>query len=546
MTASLALDDVLSRLGALPPKQREAVVAQAMEATKGMAWLPNPGPQTEAYFSPADILLYGGQGGGGKSSLLNGCALTAHRRSLLVRKKYDDLSALTDEAVRFNGTRDGFNGSAPPKLRTRDGRLIEFGALWLPGAEESWQGRPHDLFGADEAAQMLETQIRFLMGWVRTTEPGQRCRTILATNPPMSAVGAWIVGMFRPWLDLTHPKPAKPGELRWFVTDPDGKDMEVDGPEPVQLAGSDYIPKSRTFIPAALRDNPFLINTGYQAELDALPEPIRSAVRDGNFMAAREDDEWQAIPSSWVFDAQSRWLPVPPYHVPMCTMGVDVAQGGRDDTTIACRHDGWYAPIIAVAGKRTPFGKDVAGLIVAHRRDNAVVIIDMGGGYGGAAYEHLKSNSSDFPVKGYKGAEKSTHRTKDRRLAFVNKRSEAIWRFREALDPSQPGGSPIALPDDPMLVADLTAPTFEVGPNGIKVESKEDVCARLGRSTDRGDAVIMAWMDGQKDLVARAAAGGFYSEEEQARGEFGRDYGGSKRPKVIHSRPAVRSMLGRR
>src|SRR3546814_1539203 len=78
-------------------------------------------------------------------------------------------------------------------------------------------------------------------------------------------------------------------------------------------------------------------------------------------------------------------------------------------------------------------------------------------------------------------------------LGFYNKRSETIWRFREALDPSQPGGSPIALPPDPMLVADLTAPTFTVPPRGIKVESKEDVCKRLGRSTDRGDAVVMAW-----------------------------------------------------
>src|SRR3546814_8203497 len=83
-------------------------------------------------------------------------------------------------------------------------------------------------------------------------------------------------------------------------------------------------------------------------------------------------------------------------------------------------------------------------------------------------------------------------------LGFYNKRSETIWRFREALDPSQPGGSPIALPPDPMLVADLTAPTFTVPPRGIKVESKEDVCKRLGRSTDRGDAVVMAWSAGLK------------------------------------------------
>ncbi|MFC6659351.1 hypothetical protein [Deinococcus multiflagellatus] len=29
-------------------------------------WAPQPGPQLEAYFSPADILFYGGAAGGGK------------------------------------------------------------------------------------------------------------------------------------------------------------------------------------------------------------------------------------------------------------------------------------------------------------------------------------------------------------------------------------------------------------------------------------------------------------------------------------------------
>jgi len=76
-----------------------------------------------------------------------------------------------------------------------------------------------------------------------------------------------------------------------------------------------------------------------------------------------------------------------------------------------------------------------------------------------------------------------------------------LWIFREVLDPGQPGGSPIRLPNDPLLLADLTAPTFEPTPNGIRVESKEDVCDRLGRSTDDGDAVVMAWFEGPKEIT---------------------------------------------
>ena len=49
------------------------------------------------------------------------------------------------------------------------------------------------------------------------------------------------------------------------------------------------------------------------------------------------------------------------------------------------------------------------------------------------------------------------------------------------------------------MVADLTGPTYTIENHVIKVESKEKVCERLGRSTDKGDAVIMAWFEGAKD-----------------------------------------------
>ncbi|MGH6815603.1 MAG: terminase, partial [Hyphomicrobiaceae bacterium] len=275
------LDDMLGRLKGLAPEQIAQIDAEIAVSTAKLPWVPNPGPQTLAYFSPADILLYGGQGGGGKSQVLLGLAFTKHRRSLILRRRYTDLGALIEEALKINGGRAGFNGSPPPKLRTRDGRLIEFGACHHAGDEQHWQGQPHDGLFFDEAVQFGEAQVRFLLGWVRTAEKGQRTRTVLASNPPVSTTGEWAIGMFRPWLDLTHTNPAKPGELRWFVTGPDGKDLETDGPEPKDIEGKIYRPLSRTFIPASVDDNPFLVRTGYKAQLDTLQEPWRSAVRDG-------------------------------------------------------------------------------------------------------------------------------------------------------------------------------------------------------------------------------------------------------------------------
>ena len=56
------------------------------------------------------------------------------------------------------------------------------------------------------------------------------------------------------------------------------------------------------------------------------------------------------------------------------------------------RYDGWFAELVEVPGRETPLGSDVAALVVKHRRDNAEVILDMQGGYGGAVFERLGDN----------------------------------------------------------------------------------------------------------------------------------------------------------
>ena len=139
-----ALDDILASLGGLPEEQRIAILEQASRATSNLKWLPSPGRQTEAFFSPADILLYGGAGGGGKSDLGLGLAFTQHTRSLVLRRKYANLSALTERAIQINGTRSGYNGSPPPLLRTEDGRYIQFAGCQHAGDEQDWQGHAFD------------------------------------------------------------------------------------------------------------------------------------------------------------------------------------------------------------------------------------------------------------------------------------------------------------------------------------------------------------------------------------------------------------------
>lgn len=471
-------------------------------------FIPNDGPQTMAYYSPADLLLYGGMASGGKSALGVGLALTAHRRSLIMRPQYTELTDLIDKMIKYYGTRNGFNGGSPPSMKTKDGRFIQFGACANPGDEFNWQGQEHDLKFYDEVVNFREDQVRFIMTWNRTDTPGQRVRTIFASNPPVSTQGDWIIGMFRPWLDPTHHNPAKEGELRWFVTDKDGKDVEVDDGNPIEDGykpdGTKRFisPKSRTFIRSGIDDNPFA-DPGYKATLDAMKEPYRSAMRDGNFMLARKDGENQLIPTAWVREAQNRWTDKPPAGVPMCAIGVDPAAGGEDETVLAPRYDGYYPEFIVVPGVETPFPQDVAAKVMRYRRDEALPIVDCGGGYGGGVVRHLQDNGIDS--KAHKGAEKSSKRSKDRMYAFASKRAEVYWRFMEALDPSQDGGSPIMLPPDQKLMSDLCSVNFTITSRGIQLETKADMKKRLGRSPDRADAVVIAWSHG--DTIAHKKDG---------------------------------------
>src|SRR5262249_6021769 len=158
-------------------------------------WQPEPGPQETAYESAADIVLYGGPA----RALLPGLASPRQTRSVIFRRHFVDLRAMEDRLIEILGSREGYVG-ADMVLR-RDDRVIELGALEKPGAEFSWQGRPHDFIGFDEGAQLTESKVRFVMGWLRTTDPAQRCRVVIASNPPIGAEGEWPLAWVTPWLD---------------------------------------------------------------------------------------------------------------------------------------------------------------------------------------------------------------------------------------------------------------------------------------------------------------------------------------------------------
>lgn len=496
------LDDILTRLTALGPDEKASLVALAASTP---VWVPNVGPQTAACLTTADETFYGGQAGGGKTDLGLGLAITQHRRSLILRRINKDAVKLVERVEEIVGHRNGYNGQLQRWKLNTDGlvRLVEFGGCEQEGDKQRYKGDPHDLIVFDEGTDFLESQFRFIIGWNRSADPRQRCRVLVTSNPPTTAAGLWVIQCWGAWLDPNHPNPARPGELRWYTT-VNGVDTAVDGPGPHVIEGEPepVMARSRTYIPAALSDNPDLAATNYASVLAALPDELRRAYRDGDWSVGQRDDDFQAIPTAWIEAAQQRWTEKPPKDEAMTAMAVDVAPGGGDQRVICWRYRGWYGPFIAekVADKT---GRLTAAEVVKYRRDNCPVVVDLGGGWGGDALIALKDNG--ITVAAFNGVQVlASSKTRDGKLKIRNKRAEAVWRFREALDPSQEGGSVIALPPDPELKADLASYRWENTIGGILIEDKDELKKRLGRSPDRGDAAVMCLSEGQNAVRAQA------------------------------------------
>lgn len=454
-----------------------------------VVWSPLPGPQTAALESEADELFYGGAAGGGKTDLAIGLSLTQHKKSIIFRRIYKNLRGIIDRTIDIVGDKNGLNLSSYVWRNLPGGRTIEYGAMEHEHDKQNYKGIPHDLYVFDEAPDFTETQITFVTAWLRTIDPNQRCRVVYTGNPPTTTEGEWIVRRFAAWLDEHHPNPALPGELRWYAFI-DDKEIECENGETFEHNGETIKPKSRTFIPARVDDNPYYLATGYKTQLQNLHEPLRSQLLYGDFAVGTQDDEWQVIPTNWVLLAQERWEKMHRPHLALRAVGVDVAHGGKDKTSISKLYGTWFDEITSYPGIETPKGQDVADRVIkAMNSENAVIGVDAVG-YGASAHERLE----DFPnlsVVAINAGSASNATDKSGMYGFTNLRAEMVWKFREALDPDS--GENIALPPSRQLRVDLCAPRYSLVGGKYKIEDKLAIKTRIGRSPDEGEAVLHCW-----------------------------------------------------
>jgi len=438
--------------------------------------------------------LYGGAAGGGKTDLLIGLSRLRHKQVLIMRRTYPQLEdsviprskEIFQAPKNYNNTRHTWNWD-DEDFRLRLSQLEDADAVF------NHQSAQYDFIGFDELTQFLQFQYEYLISRVRTTVPGRRCRVVAATNPGGEG-HLWVKRRWAAWLDDMHPNPAKSGELRWYKKDTDGVEIEVAPNTPGAL--------SRTFIKALLADNKYL-GEDYRARLDSLPEPYRSHLMNGDWNAGDIMNPWQVIPTEWIRAAMDRWTDKIPtvqrknketglmedVPHPQTGVGVDVARGGKDQTCIASVYGTYCKELTCLPGYMTPDGPAVVPLVKEVLENPDVVVnVDLGG-VGSDAYTSLSASGVQAEGIEFGGASRQT--TDDGTMKFRNLRAEMYWRMREALDPKN--NMNVALPPDLELAGDLAAPTWSASVGGILIQKKEELKDILGRSPDRGDAVVLGF-----------------------------------------------------
>lgn len=239
------------------------------------------------------------------------------------------------------------------------------------------------------------------------------------------------------------------------------------------------------YLPAKIGDNPHLPASYIDglATLKATDPSAYARFVEGDWEAANDPD--QLIRYEWTMGA-SNIEPVDG----KAALGVDVARYGDDDTVLSPIHGNRVLPLEYHHGldlERT--AALVRSKILDTPIDGQNVHVDAVG-LGAGVVDILRSQGHRVTevISGAKAVE-----TRGDTFRYNNLRSQMWWHVREAL---RKGELCFEL-DDPRLREDLTAPRYTItGDKVIKVESKDDIKRRIGRSTDAGDAVVYACSGG--------------------------------------------------
>ena len=251
---------------------------------------PQSGPQTAFLASVADIAIFGGAAGGGKSFslLLEPCYHIENPkfRCVIFRRTVPMLRApggLWDASREIYARLGASAREQSHEWIFRSGAVVKLSGMELESDAYSWQGSEIALLCFDELAQFTEKQFFYLLSRNRST-CGIKPYVRATCNPDSDS---WLRQFIGWWIhpDTGLPIPERAGVLRWFIRREDAIVWADTPQELVDQFGNDAEPKSVTFIPASVHDNKILLaqDPGYVSNLKALPLVERERLLCGNW-----------------------------------------------------------------------------------------------------------------------------------------------------------------------------------------------------------------------------------------------------------------------
>ncbi len=264
---------------------------------------PQEGAQETFLSTTADIAIYGGAAGGGKSYALLLEPLrnagNEHFGAIVLRRTTPEITnvgGLWEEAEKIYPLIGAEPRIGSLSWHFASGAKVKFDHLEHEKSKHKYQGAQIPLICFDELTHFTEGQFWYMVSRNRSTcgvPPYIRC----TCNPDASS---WVAGMIAWWIDQDtgYPIPERSGVVRWFVRH-GGELQWGTSADELRDRFPGLEPKSFTFVPATLDDNPALnaADPGYRANLQSLPFVDRERLLGGNWKVI--DSEGAYWPGSY-------------------------------------------------------------------------------------------------------------------------------------------------------------------------------------------------------------------------------------------------------
>ena len=343
---------------------------------------PQAGPQEEFLKTSADIAIYGGAAGSGKTYAellepLRHVVTNPDFAAVFFRKNTTHIrnpGGLWDESMKLYPFCGGLPSASILEWRWPKGGKVKMGHLEYENSVLDWQGSQIPLILFDELTHFSETQFFYMLS---------RNRSMCGVKPYVRATcnpdaDSWVAKFIEWWIDQTtgYPIQERSGKIRWFVrlgdvlVWADSKQELLDRYNNPSLPDDheDQVrPKSVTFIPAKLSDNKALLKADpdYKANLMAMSRVERERLLHGN---------WKIRPAAGLYFKKS---------------DVRIVDEYPDDIVKLVRR--WDLAATEVA-ENNPDPDWTAGVLMGVRKNGRYIILDC-------VHERLRSHKIRELVK---------------------------------------------------------------------------------------------------------------------------------------------------